>query len=213
MKIQMKLFTHLFALFTRRRYCTRLFIYINDFVHELEKKWGGVTFPTRTIHALLFADDLVLLAPDPINLQQKIDQLSDFAGKNGLKVNLSKTKVMIFRKGGRLRKCDSFSYQKKPVEVVNSYCYLGVSFHNTGKFKKTAVEFKNKGMSAVGQVLAILYKFKIISLSSSKFIFRALAESCTLYCVSVWGHGNEDEIEKIQTGFYKRLYFLTTRTP
>ena len=71
----------------------------------------------------------------------------------------------------------------------------------------------NKGMSAVGQALAILYKFKIISLSSSKFIFRALAESCTLYCVSVWGHGNEDEIEKMQTGFYKRLYFLPTRTP
>ena len=49
-------------------------IHINDFVHELEKQeWGGVTFPTRTIHSLLFADDLVLLAPNPINLQQKID--------------------------------------------------------------------------------------------------------------------------------------------
>ena len=40
----------------------------------------------------------------------------------------SKTKVMVFRKGGRLRANISFYYEGAGLEIVNKFVYLGVTF-------------------------------------------------------------------------------------
>ena len=41
----------------------------------------------------------------------------------GLKVNLKKTKVLIFNKGGRIVK-SNIRYNRTPIESVRSYKYL-----------------------------------------------------------------------------------------
>ena len=51
---------------------------------------------------LLFADDLTLLASTVTGLQNQLNALSVAAKRLGLTVNLDKSKVMVFRKGGYL---------------------------------------------------------------------------------------------------------------
>jgi len=189
-------------------------IYLNDLIEKMDKLSGtGITLHKRTIHALLFADDIVLLSTSPVGLQKKLNAPSEYAMKNDLKVNTSKTQVMVFRKGGRLRKADSFTFNNQRLEIVSEYKYLEVVFQSSGKFNAVAKEMRSKGNSAAGQVLNIINKFNKITLDSAKKIFHALTASCALYCVSIWGFDKEDELEKIQVGFYKRLYCLPVRTP
>jgi len=189
-------------------------IYLNDLPAELEKtQCVGICLGNRKIHCLLFADDVVILATNPTNLQLKLNSLSKYVTSNGMRVNIDKTKVIIFRRGGRLRKRDKFVLNDRPVEVVSEYKYLGVIFQTTGRFARAVSEFKLKGLAATGKTLSILNKFSHISLSSSYKLFVSLVTSTVLYASAVWGYGNEYEVEKVQTCFFKRLYNLPNTTP
>ena len=51
---------------------------------------------------MLFADDIILMAATISGLQNQLKVLHNCTQKLHLNVNLSKTKEMIFRKGGHL---------------------------------------------------------------------------------------------------------------
>ena len=57
---------------------------------------------------LLFADDIVLVSSTPSGLQNQINNLEKASNSLGLTVNLDKTKVMIFRKGGHIGAGEKF---------------------------------------------------------------------------------------------------------
>ena len=51
---------------------------------------------------LLYADDIVIFAQSAIELQSALDRLFDYCNTWKLKVNIPKTKIMVFKRGGRL---------------------------------------------------------------------------------------------------------------
>ena len=61
-------------------------------------------------------------------LQNSIDILSTFCDKYGLKVNMSKTNVIIFRNGGPIRHNEHVFYGGDPILCVTYYKYLGMMF-------------------------------------------------------------------------------------
>ena len=66
-------------------------------LHGIQLIPGG-----EEIFQLLFADDIVLISSTPTGLQRQINSLEEISRTLGLTVNLDKTKVMVFRKGGFL---------------------------------------------------------------------------------------------------------------
>jgi len=50
----------------------------------------------------MYADDVVIIAYNRTNLQQKLHFLEEFSNANGMKINLKKTKIVIFRREGKL---------------------------------------------------------------------------------------------------------------
>ena len=46
-----------------------------------------------------------------------------------LTVNCTKTKVMIFRKWGRIRQTIRFLYKGEALEIVTKFTYLGIVFY------------------------------------------------------------------------------------
>ena len=80
---------------------------------------------------LLFADDIVLFTTDPSSLQTQLNNVQQYSSKWGLKINTGKTKVCIFEN----RKCNSdfrWTINQEQLEVVDSFCYLGIKFYYTG---------------------------------------------------------------------------------
>ena len=84
------------------------------YIADLPKSLPEFDFPIRII---LFADDVVILADSPDHLQQCIDAISNYSDANFLKINVVKSKCLVFHKG-RLPKC-TFFLNNVPLEQVN----------------------------------------------------------------------------------------------
>ena len=69
-------------------------MYIDDLVHNINSKNVGITYGECT---LLYADDIVLIAPNEADLQNLIDVVQQWYSKWQLRLNLDKTKVVYFR--------------------------------------------------------------------------------------------------------------------
>ena len=78
---------------------------------------------------LLFADDIALFSYSPEGLQTQLDILQTFCDERGLKVNVAKTKVVVFEK--HRSESPTFIYDGQAIEQVEVFKYLGISFHAT----------------------------------------------------------------------------------
>ena len=77
---------------------------------------------------MLLADDVVLLSETLIGLQTQLNSLQRASSSIQLKVNLSKSNIVVFRKGGYLGAREIWTYDSDVLQVVNAYNYLGVLF-------------------------------------------------------------------------------------
>ena len=121
-------------------------IFLNDFKTFLGRDYKGLTCVSESISnelnvflkifCLLYADDTVILAEKPEQLQKALDSLYRYCDKFALKVNLDKTKVIIFSKG-KIRRHEYFLFGKNNIiNIVEDYVYLGTTFNYNGKFNK-----------------------------------------------------------------------------
>ena len=117
---------------------------------------------------LLFADDLTLLASTVVRLQNQLNALYVAAKRLGLTVNLDKSKVMVFRKGGYLAAKERWFRGDQKLEVVNTYKYLGLIF-STGHSFTAAME--DTAIRAKKGTIEILRTLKKIGCNSPVIFF------------------------------------------
>ena len=70
------------------------------------------------------------------------------AKKWNLQVNIYKTKIMVFRKGGLIRQNEMFTYAGDVIEIVNSFNYLGIVLSSGGSFVKATNTLVGKSLKA-----------------------------------------------------------------
>jgi hypothetical protein len=64
----------------------------------------------------MYADDIVIFSTSPEGLQNKLNSLEKYCADWGMKVNIKKTKIIIFNKAGRtIKKKFLFANQKLSV--------------------------------------------------------------------------------------------------
>ena len=83
----------------------------------------------------MYADDLVILSLTKNGLQQSLNKLKQYTKKWGIELNLGKTKVMVFQRGGK-RDEVLFYFGKNIIERTNEYKYLGTIMTENGTFKE-----------------------------------------------------------------------------
>lgn len=84
-------------------------LFINDLVAYLKQKCRSGIFISNDIedlYALMFADDISSVAETVVKLQKQIDYIDEFCQETGMKLNLDKSKIMVFRNGGCLRRSE-----------------------------------------------------------------------------------------------------------
>ena len=82
----------------------------------------------ENVMALSFADDVAICLETVGRLREMIKVLENFSNKWGLKVNLDKTKIMVFRRDGKIKADEVFYFENNKIEIVNRYKYLGMFF-------------------------------------------------------------------------------------
>ncbi|GBP35442.1 Protein suppressor of white apricot [Eumeta japonica] len=76
------------------------------------------------VKCLLYADDQVILAPSACGLQEMVNKMNDYVKKRGMKVNVSKTKVMVFERGDSTTEYNIL-IEDESVRQVKVFAYLG----------------------------------------------------------------------------------------
>src|SRR5699024_5458962 len=118
--------------------------------------------------------DLILCADDAAavtreEMHRVLRAVEDLSAVNKLKVNVAKTKVMKFRKGGRLAKSDVFEYAGQTLEIINEFVYLGVTLQTKLSFSSHVARVKRKSMTATAMLTKYLSR---LSLSSVLKMFK-----------------------------------------
>ena len=154
---------------------------------------------------LLYADDIVLFANSASELQDGLDLMSDYCKRWKLKINISKTKVMIFRKGGMLPRNLSFYYDDEPLEIVKKFNYLGIVFTTGGSFAEAQMTLAGQSQKAIFKMKKYLYKFTFLSPRHKLELFDKLITPILNYGCEVWGFIQANAIERVHLQFCKRL--------
>ena len=162
---------------------------------------------------LLYADDLSLIDDNVRDLQRKIGILQTFCTHWGLKVNVDKSKIVVFRNGGYLRRSEKWFWEGKILETVSYYSYLGMLFSSRLCWTRTLEDRAHKGLRIVSHLRRLFKKFQGLDFTIAKNIFDIKIKPMLLYGAEIWGTQNRDTIDHVQITYWKAFLGLGKGTP
>ena len=200
-------------------------IFLNDFELFLSRRYNGLTKINAlssilgdddieffiNMYILLYADDTLILAETPKQLQLAMHAASDYCKTWGLSINQTKTKVVIFARG-KVTTNFHFKFGEINIDTVSSYEYLGVVFNFNGKLTNAITERMvpaRKAMFSLNSKSVRLQLPPDIQID----LFEKLVTPICLYGSEVWGHGNIEPIDVFYRKFIKRVLGLNQSTP
>ncbi|UYV71894.1 hypothetical protein LAZ67_9000961 [Cordylochernes scorpioides] len=175
-------------------------------VVSLETQFGD-------IHLLLYADDIAIIGESRINLQKKIKILKEYLDENLMTLNESKSKIMVFRNGGKPSNKDRWFWNDKPIAITSRYTYLGFPLTPTITTTHPANYFKGKALTAINATHPILIKSKAKSINLSIKLFDTIVRAVLMYAAPLWATEHKDLLDNIQDIFIRRFLNLPRYTP
>ena len=178
-----------------RQGCPASPILFNVFINDvLDGMPHGATVEIRDgesvcIPGLLYADDLVLLANTPEELQAMADQLTRWLSCNEMKAGIAKCAVMhVPRLSGTPGDHPRFRWtlSGQAVVEVGEYTYLGVNFRADWDIPKMVVDRCEKGRRLSHILQPYLYS-RTIPVHMKMAVIRAVLVPVLLYGAEIYG--------------------------
>lgn len=185
-------------------------LYLNDLHEQLE---GGLFIDELNIRILMYADDIVILAENISVLQRMINNLEIYCETWGMEVNLTKSEIMVFRKGGRVALNEKWKFKGDEVKVVSQYKYLGIILTPAMSYTKHIITKNDAAKVCVNITWKSFIAKRDVSLKAKWKLFQAVCRSIQAYGAQVWGLGWFDIVDKLQRFFTKRMLKLPENTP
>lgn len=167
----------------------------------------------KDILTLMYADDLVILADGPAQMQRNMDLLQEYCHVNGLTVNVDKSSIVVFKKSGRPSQSDLFSYKGEKVKIQNTFNYLGIMFSSSGLFLQATLQAKRKACIANSSVIGTLVRAQSQDWSTRIKLYETIAKTSLLYGAEVWALRYLEELESSQLNFYRAVMKISRSTP
>ena len=136
---------------------------------------------------IMYADDVVLFARTEHDLQRLVDALQVFCAEVELKVNKSKSVVMVFEARASHRAPLSISLGQEVLQSVESFKYLGVPFHCTKWLNEASQSLAQAASRAVWALWKGAQSRGIVCRDTLLRIFKTQVLPIALYSASVWG--------------------------
>ena len=161
---------------------------------------------------LMYIDDLCIFSDNVIDLQRKINTLKQFCDEWGMKVNLSKTKIMVFRNGGILKNIEKWYYGKDQIEVVSYYSYLGLVISSRLIWSKCVDNLSSRAQQIVSRMRYICNRYDELPRSMLMKIFDTKVKPIILYGSEIWGVKKHEDIENVHIRYCKVVLNLGKTT-
>ena len=187
--------------------------FVNDIENCINDELTGIRVQDILIKLLMFADDMVILSETREGLQRGINELEEYCLKWGITVNTRKTKVMIFRKGGKMSQRDKWTYGGNDLEVVPAFKYLGIYLTPSGSFTRCTRELVISARRALFALKKQIATNPEIQPRTQIELFQRIISPVLLYCSEIWGLCKAEAIETFHISFLKNLLGVKKSTP
>jgi len=156
----------------------------------------GCKIGRRFSNNLWYADDLVLLAPRVTALQKLINLCHNYASEHNISFNEKKTVCMRFEVlSPKVKHFPIICLNSKPLQRVDSYCYLGYDMSSSIKhydFKE--IDKRCHALRVRANMLAS--RFSKVSDDVKKLLFKTYFS--TIYCSSLWIPQTQSCLQKVR---------------
>ena len=150
---------------------------LEEIFKRLNWEEKGIRILGRCLSHLRFADDIIIIANNPRDLQQMVEQLNESSKLSGMKINRSKTKILF----NKFVNPSIIHLEGENLEVVNNYVYLGQNITMENEFAEEISSRINRGWRSFGQNSDIFKSNIPMSLK------RKLYNQCTTICCKSLG--------------------------
>ena len=186
-------------------------LFISDLeTHLKNNNCHGVRLTNSQLPLLLFADDVLLFGNSPENLQKSLHALQSYCNTWNLSVNLSKTKIMIFKRKNVKVSHTTFMYNGLPVEVVDEYKYLGLVFTSNGLFTRASSVLASQANKALFALFKKASHLGYPDPSVMCHLFNSLVLPVLEYGGVIWGNRIFTVIERVHLRFCKFVLGVPT---
>lgn len=180
---------------------------LEDIFRKLDWDSKGIRINGEYLNHLRFADDLVLLSNNPLELQKNLNELHSESIRSGLNLNISKTKVMFNKYAAR----SNITVDGKQLENVDSYVYLGQQIGMEDMNIKEIERRVKLGWQAFGR-LQFVFRTKL-PLCLKRKVFDQCVLPVLTYGCETWTT-NIKAIQKLQVaqrGMERRMLNISLR--
>jgi hypothetical protein len=192
-------------------------LFINELALEVIRNGRhGVTLTLDAfeLFILLLADDVVLLSETIIGLQTQLNSLCRAARSLCLKVNMDKSNIIVYRKGGYLGARERWVYDGVVMPVVNAYKYLGIYFSTKLSFVAACRDIASKAKKALLCIIQRLRAYHCSSFDTYMKLFDAQVQPIMQYGSEIWGLDKAvQHCEKVHLFALKKFLCVDLRTP
>lgn len=193
-------------------------IYLNDLASYLQTGNDGIKIENPSLEfdtylqlfVLLYADDTIIVSDNPKSFQNLLNKFNTYCNLWKLKINMSKTKVMIF--GTNKPNSYKFTINDITIENVKEYKYFGTVFTSTGSFLGTRKFLYEQACKAMHILYTRIYNIDL-PVDLQLKLFDQTIVPILLYNCEAWGFENLDLIEKIHTSFLRKITKSKKSTP
>ena len=189
-------------------------LFINDLPEALNQVGiNRISLVASEINSLMFADDVIMFAESPWGLQKELDVLENYCHRWSLSVNVDKSKIMVFRNGGKLRNYEKWYYMGQEMSTCTYYPYLGVSFssvHSWTYNQKIRAERAGKALFSIKRLMS---QFKVTDSNLAFRLFDTKIVPILHYGSEIWGFHEGKDVERVQLEFCKNVLRLHRNTP
>jgi Reverse transcriptase (RNA-dependent DNA polymerase) len=184
-------------------------LYINDLL-SLKLNGNGRLYADDACFFYTSVDENTLL----YNMQHDLIKIEFFLSSINMKMSIEKTKYIIFKmKNSPKNYNDTIHFNNNVIYRVDSYNYLGVTFHETLTWNMHA----DKVIKSVTPYISLLSKLRhYVEKSILQQIYFAHIHSRWIYCLPVWQSLSNEYIvrfQRLQSRSIKFINFLPVSTP
>ncbi len=142
---------------------------------------------------LMFANDIVLLANSPSELQTTINKVSDWCERWRLFINTTKTHVIHFRAS---QTHITFRCRNKVIEKLDRVSYLGMEMNEHVNLEIIANRLIYAASRALGALTAKYYQTKGMTFEVYQIIYKTCVSPIMDYASEVWGYKNTPNLKQ-----------------
>ena len=159
------------------------------------------------ISSLLYADDIVLLAPSEESLKVLIKVVEEWCGRWRMNLNITKTKVLHFREKSKTktRSDHCFTFNGVTIDYAEQYKYLGLTLTEHLDWGEAIEEIHTKANRALALLNHRARSCGGLHFNMYSMLFNQLVHSIVMCNSCIWGHTNSKSLASIQQ---KALRFI-----